>query len=228
MERKILFAWDFHGTLEKGNERAVQELCNLVLKDFGINRELSLKEVLDWYGLSWFDYFKNAFLAGSPELWQNMVNKVFSYQKTGWELIKKYISAQDFAEDVLKKIKERGHQNIILTNSKQDHAEKFIETLGFAKYFDKIAGVDGYLNAHKNLSTEEKKQNAKADALKEFLLGSNFTKIIMIGDNESDIRAGKMVGAKTYLFAAPGKNKKTEATGADHIIFDLREVLKEL
>ncbi len=74
MNNKILFIWDFHGVLEKGNEKAVQELCNLILKDFQIQKEVSLKEVIDWYGLSWFDYFKLAAPQGNNELWQEMVN----------------------------------------------------------------------------------------------------------------------------------------------------------
>ncbi len=86
MNNKILFVWDFHGVLEKGNVYTVQKLCNLVLKDFGTGREISIKEAMDWYGISWFDYFKSAVPQGNPEMWQNMVNKVLSLQKEGWEI----------------------------------------------------------------------------------------------------------------------------------------------
>lgn len=106
MENKILFVWDFHGTLETGNVYAVQELVNLVLKDFGINKEVGIKEVRDWYGLSWFDYFKLALPEGNPKLWQSMVNRVYSFQERGWDIIKKHLKARDFAEEVLKKDKK--------------------------------------------------------------------------------------------------------------------------
>jgi len=40
---KILFVWDFHGVLERGNEYAVQDVCNRVLKEFGINRHATIR-----------------------------------------------------------------------------------------------------------------------------------------------------------------------------------------
>lgn len=104
---KNLFVWDFHGTLEKGNVYAVQELVNLILKDFEINKEISIKEVRDWYGLSWFDYFKLAIPEGNDKLWQDMVNKVLSLQQRGWNIIKAHIKLREPAEEVFKNNKKR-------------------------------------------------------------------------------------------------------------------------
>lgn len=47
-----LFVWDFHGFLEKDNEKAVVEITNMVLSQFDYEERLSLDE------LSSFLWFK--------------------------------------------------------------------------------------------------------------------------------------------------------------------------
>ena len=137
---KNLFVWDFHGTLETGNVYAVQELVNLILKDFKINKEIGIKEVRDWYGLSWFDYFKLAVPEGNDKLWQDMVNKVLSLQQRGWNIIKTHIKLRESAEEVLKTIEKEGHQSILLSNTSPQHIKNFTDLLNITKYFTDIVG----------------------------------------------------------------------------------------
>jgi phosphoglycolate phosphatase-like HAD superfamily hydrolase len=220
---KILFAWDFHGTLEKDNVYAVYELCNLVLKEFGYEKQVSMKEVLDWQGLSWFDYFKLSVPSGSDKIWREMVNRVLSLQEKGWEIIKKYIKPRDFAREVLFEIKSKGHENILLTNSEQAHAEKFAAAVGISDLMDGVIGVD----THRQTRINKEIHNIKGEVLRNFLSGKEYSKVVMIGDKESDVKAGKSCGAVTYLFSGPEVGSAKETT-ADHKINDLREVLKEL
>jgi hypothetical protein len=37
MDNKVLFVWDFHGVLEKGNVYAAKEACNLILERVGMD-----------------------------------------------------------------------------------------------------------------------------------------------------------------------------------------------
>ncbi|MFH1401445.1 MAG: HAD hydrolase-like protein [Parcubacteria group bacterium] len=224
MDNKILFAWDFHGTLEKGNINAVRELCGMVLSDCGIKREVRMDDVSKWYGLSWLDYFKLLAPEGNPQLWESMVAKVLNYQDMGWNIVKKHIKAQDFAKDVLGEIKNRGHENILVTNSGQSYAKKFVELVGLSGYMDEVIGVD----THYNSRADKDIHNIKADALRNYLQDKKYNKVVMVGDKESDISAGNDCGATTYLFLTPEAGKKTESTKADHIISDLRKVLEEL
>lgn len=224
MNDQILFVWDFHGVLEKGNEKSVEELCNLVLKDFGFERRINLKEVVDWYGLNWLDYFKLAVPEGNPELWQKMKEKVLSFQERGWEIIKKNIKAREFARDVLEEIENKGHQNVLLTNAQPEHAKRFTELIGINSYLDEIIGVDTPYYFRKT----DKIHAVKGDKLANFLKGRDFKKIVLVGDRESDIWAGKSCGAMTYLFVDPENGNGKKETEADYTISDLREVLKEL
>ena len=70
--------------------------------------------------------------------------------------------------------------------------------------------------------------NVKSEFLKDFLQSKAYQKIVVIGDKESDVRAGKNCKATTYLFTDSEVDKNSNNTKADYIISDLRKVLKEL
>ena len=59
----------------------------------------------------------------------------------------------------------------------------------------------------------------------EFLEGKRYDQLIAIGDRETDIEAGKIIGAVTYLYSHSTPNKNIKA---DYHITDLRKVLKEI
>lgn len=216
-----LFVWDFHGVLEKDNVYAVKELTNLILKDFKVNRRINIKEARDWYGLSLFDYFKLATPEGNQQLWVEMTKKALSLQQQGWEIVRNHIKKRDFSEDVLREIRDKGHQNIVLSNSRPESIQMFTDLLDMTQYFDDIIGVD-------NHRTNREIHDIKTEALANFLKGREYNKVIAIGDRESDIRAGKNCGAITYFFFDVESSKRAENTNADYMISDLREVLKEV
>ena len=220
---KTLFAWDFHGVLEKGNVKTVRELINMVFNDLGVNREITLQEALDWYGLSWFDYFKLALPGKEEEFYKGLVDGVLKRQKEAWALVQKNICAMDFAEEVLGLIKSKGHHNIVLSNSRPQHIKDFVDLLHLAHYFEEIIGVDGHHESRMN-----NVRNAKEEALRGYLSGKDYGKVVLIGDRESDVAAGRSCGAITYFFVNPDKREAGEGVGSDHVISDLREVLNEL
>lgn len=221
---KILFVWDFHGVLEKDNEYAVQELCNLVFDELGQTRKLSIEEVRDWYGLSWFDYFKLSFPDGNEDLWNSMVTKVHSLQQRGWDIIQKHIKPRDFAKEVLMKVQTSEHENILLSNVRPEYAKLFTDLIGITQYFSQLIGVD----TDNNSQIEEGLVNAKSQALSKYLDNKTFKKIIVIGDSDIDIRAGIDNNATTYLFQSPDFAKKQNSVKPNHIINDLRNILQEL
>lgn len=224
MDNKILFVWDFHGVLEKDNVYAVRDLCNLVLNDFGFDRIVSLEEAAEYYGLSWLDFFKLILPQGDYKLWNQMVKRVLTLRERGWIIIKKYIKAREFAEYVLQEIKNNNHSNILLTNSSSEHAKRFTHFINLTSYLDDIKGIDYNWSCKPN----QELHNLKGHLLLDFIKGKDYRKIIIIGDRESDIMAGKMCGAITYLFVDTKLRKQLIETKADYIISDLRQVLKEI
>jgi len=224
MNNKILFAWDFHGVLEKDNIYAVQEYVNLVLKDFDVKKEITIIQTISWYGLSWFDYFRMSAPEKNEKIWHEMVHRVISYQQKNLNIIKKHLKARDFAKEVLSKIKNSGHHNIILSNTHPNHIRTFTALLNMSKYFDDIIGVD----SHQKTRFKKEICNIKSETLKTYINGKSYRKIIAIGDKESDIIAGKACGATTYLFIDREIISEIAPTKSDYISSDLREILKEL
>lgn len=209
-----LFVWDFHGVLEKDNEYSVVEICNKVLEKFNVNKRISLEETKRLYGLKWGDYFRYC----NPDAENDTIKEMVSYAvEVGLNEKNplKYIKPMDNAHFVLKTIKERGHFNLVISNSSQESLKFFLDSVDITHLVDEYIGVDGHV--------EFSEENGKTAILKKYVEGNDFEKIIKIGDIEADIETGIECGAVTYLFSKERKNTK-----ADYIISDLREVLKEI
>ena len=224
MKNKILFVWDLHGTLEKGNVNAVHKIINLVLKNSRIDKKITLQNAIEWYGLSWLDYFRLAFPEGNQQIWEGLLKRLFSLKEKGWTVIKKHIKLRDSAKEVLELIQKQGHHNIILSNTPPQHIRTFTDLLKITQYFNGIIGVDSYSGS----GTKQKNQNTKSRALRDYLKNKKYKKIILIGDSEGDVKAGKKCGAITYFFLAPEFKGYRKNKEADYLISDLRDVLKEL
>ena len=199
----ILFAWDFHGTLEQDNEYAVLEATNQSLLEFGYKVQATPKDIQELYGLPWGDYFRKLI----PEIEDTTVEKLVARSRQlGRPAAGIHCKPRVHAHSTLKKIMEEGHINIIVSNSTQSDLEFFMKITGVSPYIDEAYGVKG--NKHQ--------------AIKNHL--GTYSKIIMIGDTENDITAGHRANATTYLV----QNGEPKPTKADHVITDLREILKEL
>ncbi len=53
-----LFVWDFHGTLEKGNEYAVLEMSNIILEKHGHKERFTELQCRELYGKKWYEFFE--------------------------------------------------------------------------------------------------------------------------------------------------------------------------
>ena len=227
MNNEILFAWDFHGVLEKDNIYAVQELCNLILNEFNTSRQISIEETIQWYGLSWFDYFKKSFPEGDQELWREMTKGILLLQRSNWDIVSKHIKPRESAIDVLKTIKDEGHHNILISNSRPKDICRFADIINATKYFCEIIGIA----TNESSQLEQGVHNIKSKALLDFIRRSDgYKKVVVIGDRESDIKAGIDCGAITYLFCPPelASNPLITHIQAHFRISDLGDVLKQL
>jgi phosphoglycolate phosphatase-like HAD superfamily hydrolase len=221
---KTLFAWDLHGVLEKGNIYAVQEICNTVLKEFGKSRRISIDEVIEWYGSSWYQYYRNL----CPESPDEEIREMIEWDhRMGKGFTKKFMKPMDHAPEVLKKIKKTGNSNVVITNTRPENISRYLEDIDIINFLDDFIGVP-----------KEKETGDfsivihKGNALKDYAKERGFPKVVMIGDKETDVQAGKIAGAVTFRFINKDLlsdekiNDIKEETEADYVITDLREVLK--
>lgn len=209
-EKPILFVWDFHGVLEKDNEIAVLEVTNRVLEEFGHDVRATLADINRMYGLRWGDYYRCLVPGIENERVQEMVLRS---RELGRPAATRHTKIQDHAIAVLKKIKENGDKNVIVSNTAQDDLEFFMDLVGVSNYIDESHGI-GW-----------KRETGKADIIRRYASRGDYRKIVVVSDTETDIEAGLLADAMTYLFRPRGRDV---GTNAHNTIIDLREVLMEL
>jgi phosphoglycolate phosphatase-like HAD superfamily hydrolase len=214
----ILFVWDFHGVLEKGNENATLDISNQVLRNAGFKEQFTKKDNEKYYGLKWYQFFEKLLPNLTKEDHLRLQSDCFKCAENDLSILEKHIKPNDHALEVLTKIASSKNQQLVISNTRQDDLVWFLNAIGIKDFFkeDTIIGV----NAHQNHSS-------KLEAIKNYLKDKKFNKVVVIGDSESDLVFGREIGAVNYFYKHP--HRKHEPTQkADHIINDLRDILKEL
>ncbi len=215
-----LFVWDFHGTLEKGNEKAVLEITNKILRDSGYDRQMSVDENSTLYGKKWYEYFQYLLPKESLDRCLDLQRKCVEYENKHQDIVRNFIKQNDYANVVLSKIKDAGHDQILITNTAKVAFMMFVQIVGISEIFP-IGKKSFTTNLHQKHSTLTKRQ-----VLENYLKGKNFNKIIVVGDRGSDVELAGFVGGTSYLYAHPGKD--FFECLADYKIRDLRKILAEL
>ena len=209
-----LFIWDFHGTLEQGNENTTIEISNSILNNFGYKERLTASQCSKLYGKKWFEFFK--YLLPNEPLSRHLElqKACFSYSTLHPEIIVKYIKPTDYAIEVLDIIK-RKHDQILVSNTKPESLDIFMDSVGISHFFP--AGKAFASDSHTNNSS-------KYSIIKKFLENNTFDEIYTIGDSPEDVELGKKVDAITFLYSHPGQKYKN--CEPHYKIRDLREILK--
>lgn len=213
-----LFVWDFHGVLEKDNEKAVVDISNEVLERAGYKERFTDEDNERLYGLKWYQYFEDLLPGLSNEEHLSLQAACFKFAEDNLHVLEKHIKPTDHAADVLGRIRDVGHQQILISNTRQSDLVWFLNSVGLRDFFDDehVIGV----NSHQTHMT-------KLDALQVLIKQTKFDQIIAIGDSEADLELGKAVGATTYFYKHPHRKHET-TKHADHLISDLRAVLDEV
>ncbi|MBP9782031.1 HAD family hydrolase [Candidatus Woesebacteria bacterium] len=209
-----LFVWDFHGTLEKGNENAVLEMSNFVLEKHGYKQRLLESQCRELYGKKWYEYFEYLLPDESNATHLALQEDCFSFSIAHPEIIVKYISLVDHALEVLEAIKEK-HDQILISNTKPASLAVFTQSVGVSHIFP---------NGKSFATDSHAKNKTKKDVLRKYLSRNIFEEVITIGDSPGDVELGAVFGAKTFLYTHPGQAFKD--CEPYFKINDLREVLK--
>ncbi|MCH5198429.1 MAG: HAD family hydrolase [Oscillospiraceae bacterium] len=222
---KVL-CWDFDGTLAFSNHLWSGSVFD-ALKSVFPQVEESLFSEIRFYMASGFPWHTPevdyTFCRG--ELWWEFMEKHFfeSYKKCGIapeiaekasKTVRSVIKQKsrytlyDDAADTLRRSKEQGTVNILLSNNYPD-LDEILEQLGLTEFFDEVilSAVEGYNKPHKKLFDLAKAKYPNAE-------------FFMIGDNiNADIIGGKQNGMKTVLV------HKGYSEYADYCFDDLKSVL---
>lgn len=215
-----LFVWDFHGVLEKGNDFAVLEITNRILENFGHAKRMTQLEAEFLSGKHWHEYF--AYLLPHLDHTEHLAlqSACIQFSQSSPSLIAKHIQLNDYADYVLKKIRDSQLTQILISNTQSKSLDMFIDIVGIGQYFSSTHrfGIDAH--------TQKKK--SKKDQLESFLEGKHFPKgIISIGDSPGDMALiENRENSVGYLYTHPGRQHRPAP--CHYKIHDLRDVLKEI
>src|SRR3989344_7018436 len=101
-----LFIWDFHGTLEKGNERAVMELSNEALKRRGYAERFGAEHIHQLYGKKLYEYFAFLLPHKSTAEHLRLQQDFIAIHKEQPDIIARGIAPNDHAAAVLTAISD--------------------------------------------------------------------------------------------------------------------------
>jgi phosphoglycolate phosphatase-like HAD superfamily hydrolase len=216
---KKLFVWDFHGTLEKGNELAVIEVTNNALEKHGFTERLNKEDAFRLYGIKWYEYFEYLLPDESHETHVMLQHTCFEWPNV-FEIIGKYLQPNDHALTVLSSIKKAGHDQILISNTSVDALPQFVSLARMEEFFDTN-------NTFAVMAHTKEVKRTKRHVLEEYLTAQPFSydQIISIGDSLKDIALADDVQSRAFLYRHPGLN--TEKYLEEHVlpIADLREIL---
>lgn len=219
MSSSKLFVWDFHGTLEYGNDGAVQEITNRVLESEGFTRRLTLEEAHSLSGKLWYEYFSFLLPELNVEACKQLQALCISISQNHPEIISKYIQLTPNALKILEAVEKSPHRQIVLSNTQPKSLDLFLESVKIDHFFPAEARIAA--DAHCQV------RKSKKDFLNAFLNGKTFKALITIGDSPGDVElANCHPNGIGYLFSHPGKPHR--ASDCPNKIHDLMHVFQEV
>ncbi|MBI5880655.1 HAD family hydrolase [archaeon] len=212
-----LFIWDFHGVLEEGNEDAVIEISNIVLEAFGYQQRLDADICRQLNGRHWYEYFTYILPNEPHERHLELQAAGAAYSQEHHEVIAKHIRPNRYARQVLSTIRAAGHGQAVISNTQS--IDMFLRLTGLQDIFSEGRAMQARPDTPGCYAS-------KQEALRLFLAGKMFDRIIGIGDSPTDVKLVEAYGGTTYLYAHPGIPFRD--CKADYKINDLRDVLREI
>lgn len=126
-----------------------------------------------------------------------------------------YVTIYEGVEETLQTLKDNDYPLAVLTTKREDMAQYGLELFHIKDYFDEIVGMDALTKV-------------KPDPEGIYLIQerTHCQQAIMIGDNVSDLMAGKNAGVKTYgMNWTPKGPEAMQALLPDGMLNDMRDLL---
>ena len=221
-----LFIWDFHGTLEIGTLDVLTGIANNLLQENGSNKKYSTKEFAELESFSWRTFFASNLPNLDPKQISAIAEEAYNEKRFG-KLIEQYSRPNDGTLDLLKRIKEDGGINIIVSNSRQDKLGFYISHIGIEHFIDEYYGMDdGTIKSGQDVLKK------KVDTIKSILHAHQGCDVYITGDAEIDFIAARLVPVTGIFWIMPPERQKEVGAGISsqqlRCIVSLDEITNEL
>ena len=194
--------WDFNGTLLDDVDTGIESV-NQMLKERGIPTLRGKEDYYKVFGFPIIDYYRRLGFDFEKEPYEEIAP---IWVALYLENVKRAGLFSD-VEQTLKKIKERGIRQIIISATEQEMLNGQLSSLGIDGFFDEALGLD---NIHAGSKLEIAKEwRAKHEG-----------KAIFIGDTDHDAETAKILGAECFLVARGHQSGEYLEEHTDAKIFD--------
>ena len=203
--------WDFNGTLFQDIDAGIISV-NTMLAERGIKTIQSIEEyreifrfpVIDYYRDLGFDFDAEPFDTLAP-IWIDLYNKNSANAPL-----------QEGAIEALEAFRAIGISQLLLSATEINMLSGQLESLGIAKYFDEIMGLDN-IHAH----------SKKAIAI-DWMAKNSSAHPLFIGDSLHDAEVAIAVGADCALVANGHQSRKRLEESGFPVFSSLPDVLENL
>lgn len=200
--------WDWNGTLVD-DVWLVVEVMNKMLKKRHLPR-IDSKKYREIFDFPVTKYYSKLGYNFSDESFEGLTDEFISEYYTRFNKCKLF----DEVEEVLKKIKDRGISQSILSASKEDILIEKIKHYGIDKYFFRIIGLENHY-------AESKVERGKDWIAK---LDLHPQEVLLIGDTIHDYDVSKQMGCDCLLVANGHHSYERLAKLGIDVIRTLKEI----
>lgn len=199
--------WDFNGTIFDDVDVGIKS-ANVLLEREGLPLIKSRKEYRDVFGFPIIDYYRKLGLVTTEEsynalapIWVDIYNE-----------LEKSAKIFDGVEDKLKKIKEAGIHQIILSATETEMLKAQVKRLGIYDYFDDVLGLDN-IRAY-----------SKVEVAKEWIKKEKPQKAVFLGDTTHDFEVAKQIGVECILIANGHQSKEVLEKCGIRVVDSLNDI----
>lgn len=209
MKKTLAIIFDLDGTL-LNTDLLIRKSFDHVFKKYKPGYILSDEEHLSFLGPTLTSSFERYF---PQSLSKELVECYSAYNHAHHQ---DYVTIYPTVQETLKILKEKGYSLSVFTTKRTDDAYIGLDLFNLRDYFDLILGMDCVKNVKPN-----------PEGILHIMHQTNAQQAIMIGDNTSDILAGKNAGVYTIgVNWSPKGTKEVEALKPDMMINQMKEIIE--
>jgi pyrophosphatase PpaX len=205
--KKLTIIFDLDGTLLNTDELIFKSFEH-VFQNYFPGHKLSKDELLSFLGPSLVESFS--------KYSDNVDELIDCYKEYNHKHHKTYVAIYPHVKETLEYLKDNGYSIVVLTSKTKSGAYLGLDMFDLSQYIDFVIGVDDVKNAKPH-----------PEGIFKALSMTNNKNGVMIGDNKTDIKAGK--NADIYTIGvkwSPKGYKEMEELIPDLLIDDMSEIIE--
>jgi phosphoglycolate phosphatase len=201
--------WDWNGTL-LDDVSGCRVCINIMLSKRGLKTLDSVESYHKIFGFPIRDYYVRAGFDFSKE----------SFEEVAVEYMELYMARQYplhiGAPEVLRRIKDRGLRQIILSASRVDYLRQQVNQFDIARYLDEVLGISDIYG------------ESKVEIGREYIARQTIGRAVLVGDSLHDYEVATEIGADCILIANGHQSAARLAQSGAPVLTDISQVAQML